>query len=379
MALVLSEEQQMLQETARNFAEEKSPVSELRRIRDEDVAEGFDRDLWAQMAELGFAGILVPEEFGGSDFGYVGAGIVAQELGRTLTASPYLATAIMAATALTNLGTDDQKAKHLPKIAAGETIFAIASDEVRKHTPNHVSMKAERSGNGFKLSGEKAFVAEGNAADQLIVAARTSGDDDASEGITLFLVDANAAGVTKDRMRTVDDRSHARITLDNVEVDGDAVIGEVDQGLAGLEMILSAGRAGLAAEMAGASEASFEMTIDYLKQREQFGQRIGSFQALQHRAAHLYTEIEIAKAVAHQALDELDSNVAGATTAVSLAKAKIGQVARLATNEAVQMHGGIGMTDDYDVGFFMKRVRVANEMFGDSDFHKNRLAAVLQY
>jgi len=377
MPLVLSEEQQMLQETARGFAEEKSPISELRRLRDEDVADGFHADLWGQMAELGLAGVLVPEEHGGSGFGYVGAGLIAQELGRTLAASPYLATSIMAATALSKFGTDDQKAAHLPKIAGGETVFALASDEARKHTPHQVATKAERSGNGFKLTGEKSFVAEGFAADQLIVAARTAGADDEKEGITLFLVDASKTD--KARMKTIDDRGYARITLDGVEVDGDAVLGQVDQGLGTLETILNAGRAGLAAEMVGSSEAVFHMTLDYLKQRKQFGTEIGRFQALQHRAAHLYTELEMAKAVAHQALDELDTNLDGASASVSLAKAKVSQVARLAANEGVQMHGGIGMTDEYNVGFFMKRVRVAGELFGDQDYHMNRLAEVMGY
>ncbi|NRA31142.1 MAG: acyl-CoA dehydrogenase family protein [Parvularculaceae bacterium] len=377
MPLVLSEEQQMLQETARGFAEEKSPISELRRLRDEDLPDGFHRDLWAQMAELGLAGVLVPEEHGGSGFGYVGAGLIAQELGRTLAASPYVATSLMAATALTQFGSDDQKATHLPKIAAGETVFAVAADEARKHTPNQVSMKAERSGNGFKLTGEKAFVAEGFAADQLIVAARTAGADDDKEGITLFLVDALKAD--KERLQTIDNRGFARIKLDGVEVDGDAVLGQVDQGLSALETILNVGRAGLASEMVGSSEAVFDMTLDYLKQRKQFGTEIGRFQALQHRAAHLYTELEMAKAVAHQALDELENNLDGAAASVSLAKAKVSQVARLAANEGVQMHGGIGMTDEYDVGFFMKRVRVAGELFGDQDYHMNRLAEVMGY
>lgn len=377
MPLVLTEEQQMLQDTARGFAEEKSPISELRRLRDEDVADGFHRDLWGQMAELGLTGVLVPEEHGGAGFGYVGAGLIAQELGRTLAASPYVATSLMAATALCRYGTDEQKAAHLPRISAGETVFALASDEAKKHTPNHVSMKAERAGNGFRLSGEKTFVAEGFAADQLIVAARTAGADDDRAGITLFLVDASKA--EKERMKTIDSRGFARIRLDGVEVDGDAVLGQVDDGLAALEVILNAGRAGLASEMVGASEGAFAMTLDYLRQRKQFGTEIGRFQALQHRAAHLYTELELAKAVAHQALDELDSGIENASAAVSLAKAKVAQVARLATNEGVQMHGGIGMTDEYDIGFFMKRVRVAGELFGDHDYHMNRLAEVMGY
>ena len=202
-------------------------------------------------------------------------------------------------------------------------------------------------------------------------------DEIARRLVSLFLVDA--AKAQKDRMKTIDARGFARVTLDGVEVDGDAVLGQVDQGYKGLEMILNAGRAGLASEMVGNSEAAFDMTLDYLKQRKQFGTEIGRFQAIQHRMAHLYTELEMAKAVAHQALDELDNNIDGAAASVSLAKAKIGQVARLAANEAVQLHGGIGMTDEYDVGFFMKRVRVANELLGDQDFHMAKLASVLGY
>jgi alkylation response protein AidB-like acyl-CoA dehydrogenase len=377
MPLVLTDEQEMLQETARGFAEERSPVSELRRLRDEDVEAGFHRPLWEQMAELGLTGVLVPEEQGGSGFGYVGAGLIAQELGRTLAASPYIATSLMAATAIRSSGTEEQKAALLPLIASGQAVFALAGDEGRKHRPSHVETRAERAGNGFRISGEKTFVAEGFAADKLIVAARTGGGEAEKDGITLFVVDGERTG--RERMQTIDNRGFARVKLDGVEVDGDAVLGEVDGGYKVLETMLNAGRAGLAAEMTGASEGAFAMTLDYLKQRKQFGTEIGRFQALQHRAAHLYTELEMAKAVVHQALDELDRNPDSAAMTVALAKAKTGQVARLATNEAVQMHGGIGMTDEYDVGFFMKRVRVANELYGDQDYHMSNLAGVMGY
>ena len=377
MPLTLTEDQEMLRDSARGFVQDRAPVTAFRRLRDEDAPERFDRGLWREMAEMGFAGVVLPEDQGGSGFGFVGAGVIAEEMGRTLAASPFLST-VLSATALSDLGTGDQKAEHLPGLASGERLYALAVDADRKHRPTATGVSAERSGNGFKLSGAKTFVADGLAADKLIVSARTAGAEGEAEGVTLFVVDAEAAGLSRERMATVDERGHARLKLDGVEVDGDAVLGTVDDGLAGLERVLDGGRAVLCAEMVGGADAAFAMTTDYLKERKQFGAPIGSFQALQHRAAHLLAEIEMAKAVTLQALQAMDAGE-GASAPVSLAKAKTGQVAKLATQEAIQMHGGIGMTDEYDVGFYLKRIRVAQEMFGDPDFHMNRLAATLGY
>ncbi len=379
MALVLTEEQQMLRDAARGFLDEKAPVSALRKLRDTNDETGFSRDLWKEMAEMGWAGILVGEDYGGADFGFVGAGVLAEEMGRTLTASPFLSTSILAATALQKLGGDAQRQEHLPKISAGEAVFALAVDETRKHGPQKTAMKAEKHGNGFKLSGDKTFVADGQVADNIIVAARTAGAPGDAEGITLFLVDAAAKGVARERTVMVDSRGAARLKFDGVEATGDDVLGEVDGGLVALEGVLNAGRAGLAAEMSGAAQAAFTMTMDYLKERKQFGTEIGAFQALQHRAAHLYSEIELMKSVTLKALQDLDEHYGMAGIICSLAKAKAGEVAKLASQEAVQMYGGIGMTDEFDIGFYMKRIRVAQEMFGDAAFHADRLAAMRGY
>ncbi len=379
MALVLTEEQQMLRDSARGFLDEKAPVSALRKLRDTNDETGFSRDLWKEMAEMGWAGILVGEEFGGADFGFVGAGVLAEEMGRTLTASPFLSTSILAATALQKLGGDAQRQEHLPKISAGEAVFALAVDETRKHGPQKTAMKAEKYGNGFKLSGDKTFVADGQVADKIIVAARTAGAPGDAEGLTLFLIDAAAKGVARERTVMVDSRGAARLKFEGVEATGDDVLGEVDGGLAALEGVLNAGRAGLAAEMSGSAQTAFTMTMDYLKERKQFGTEIGAFQALQHRAAHLYSEIELMKSVTLKALQDLDEHYGMAGIICSLAKAKAGEVAKLASQEAVQMHGGIGMTDEFDIGFYMKRIRVAQEMFGDAAFHADRLAAMRGY
>ncbi|MBO6798060.1 acyl-CoA dehydrogenase family protein [Maricaulis sp.] len=379
MAMVLSEEAGMLKDAAKGFLADSAPVSQLRRLRDEESADGFDRSTWKAMAEMGWTSVLVPEEHGGVAMGHVAAGVIAEEMGRTLTASPYLSTAIMGATALSRFGSDAQKGEWLPRIAAGEAITAVAVDEGRKHNPVNVTTKAERSGNGFKLTGAKSFVAEGHIADMLIVSARTAGGDAEEEGVSLFLVPQDAAGLKIERTSMVDSRNSARIEMDGVELDADALLGEVDGGYKPLESILDAGRAGLSAEMSGSAQECLYQTVEYLKERKQFGQIIGTYQGLQHRAAHLYSEIELGKSIVLKTLQTLDMAPDHAAMMVSAAKSKMGQVAQLAAQESIQMHGGIGMTDEYDIGFFIKRVRVAEALFGDANYHTDKFARMRNY
>ncbi len=379
MSLVLNDDQKMIRESADGFFKTEAPVGQHRRLRDSHDATGFDRDTWVKMAEMGFAGVLVPEAHGGAGFGHVAAGLIMEAMGRNLSAAPMLSTAILATTALVAGGTSEQQARHLPLIAEGKRLFALAADEVARHAPAHVAATASVSGNGFKLNGNKGFVLDGHVADVLIVAARTAGDVSDSDGITLFLVDAKADGVTIERRSMIDSRNAARVTFSDVQVDGADVLGTVGGGFALLEKALDAGRACLAAEMLGVSAESFDRTIDYLKQREQFGAKIGTFQALQHRAAHLFCEVELARSATLRALVALDSGDDRSSLFASLAKAKSGEVAKLATNEGVQMHGGIGMTDDFDIGFYMKRARAAQETFGDIAFHGDRMARMLGY
>ncbi len=379
MALVLTDEQRMVKDSADGFFAEHGPVAQLRKLRDAKDPDGFDRGLWTKMAEMGFAGVAIPEQFGGAGLGMVAAGLIQEAIGRNLSLSPFLSSAILSATAIAKGGNDEQKAMLLPKMAAAELIVALAADEAARHQPSQVATRAEPSGNGFRLTGAKPFVLDGHVADKLIVAARTSGADTDAAGITLFLVDPKAVGVTVKRRWLVDSRNAAEVHLDGVQVDGADMLGAPGEGFAILEAALDAGRACLAAEMLGVSTQSFEVTVDYLKQREQFGQKIGSFQALQHRAAHLFCEVELARSATLKALTALDAGDSRAPFFVALAKAKAGEVAKLATNEAVQMHGGIGMTDEYDIGFYMKRARAAAETFGDDAFHGDRLALMLNY
>jgi alkylation response protein AidB-like acyl-CoA dehydrogenase len=379
MALVLTEEQSLLRDSARGLISDKAPVSHLRQLRDAKDATGFSRDLWATFAEMGFAGLLVPEEFGGSGLGCVEAGVVMEEIGRTLVPSPFLATSVLAASVLSRGGSAAQKSEHLPKLSAGSLLATLAVDEGPKHRPLQTGLQAVRSGNGFRLTGAKALVVDGHVADLLIVAARTGGSAGERAGLTLFLVDPKAKGIAIERTVMVDAHNAARIDFDNVAVDADGVLGEVDQGAQLLEAVLDIGRGAVASEMVGLSEEVFGRTVAYLKERKQFGKVIGEFQALQHRAAQLYIEIEITRAAVLKAQQALDADVAKASGAVAVAKARAGTTATRAVQEGVQMHGGMGMTDQFDIGFFMKRARVCEEMFGDANYHADQLARMRSY
>ncbi len=376
---VLSEEQTMLRDAAKSWVSEQSPVTAFRKMRDSANPDGFDRAAWAQMAEMGWAGILIPEEFGGSGLGYLTLGLVLEETGRTLTASPLVSTALAATTALLLGGSDAQKKAWLPKIAEGKAIAALAVDEGAHHAPAKIAFKAVKSGNGWKLSGKKNFVLDGGAADLLVVTARTSGKENDANGITLFLVDGNAKGLARAKLKSVDSRGVANLSFADVEVSGDAVLGTVDQGYGLLEATLDRARAGLAAEMLGSATQAFETTLEYLKTRVQFGQVIGTFQSLQHRAAKMYTDLELTRSCVEAALAAIDNNSNDVPQLASLAKAKANELAHLVSNEMVQMHGGIGMTDAHDAGLYMKRARAAEATFGSAAYHRDRYASLLEY
>ena len=379
MPLYHDEDQAMLAETASGFmADEGNIAKQLRHWRDRDCPDGFGHDLWKQMAELGFNGILVAEEDGGLGMGHVEAGIVLEEIGRNLTPSPFLTSSVLAATAI-GKGNDEMRGRYLPGLVSGESVYAVAIDESAKHRPERIATKAEKSGNGFKLSGKKDFVIQGASADMLVVAARTSGSDNDEDGLTLFAVPKDAKGMDQDSVRLVDSSVASHVTFEGVELDGDAVIGEVDGGREVLNGMLTAGRIGAAAEGVGVARGAMDMTVDYLKQRKQFGKLIGEFQALQHRAAHLYSEVEIARAATIKAAQLLDAGAPSADLMASVAKAKVAKTAGLAVREGVQMHGGIGMTDEYDIGLFMKRDRALQEFLGDAYYHANRVAEMSGY
>lgn len=379
MALVLTEEQGLLRDSARDFLADLAPVSALRALRDSGDADGFSRPLWKQFAEMGYTGMLVPEAHGGMGLGAVEAGVVMTEIGQRLSASPFLASSIVAATALLRGASPAQQAALLPAIGRGEKIAALACDEHTKHRPQHIALKATKQGEGWVLEGHKTFVVDGHAADQFIVTARSAGAAGDTAGITLFLVDRAAAGLGVERVAMVDARPTARLTFTQVTVDAAAVLGTVDDGASAVAEALDAGRAAVAAELLGIADEVFARTVAFLKERKQFDRLIGEFQGLQHRMAMLYCDIELARAAVLKAQQVLDADPAGAAQAVSVAKASAGDAATRAVQEAVQMHGGMGMTDAFELGFFMKRARVLQELYGDSAFHADRLATLRGY
>ena len=379
MALVLSEDQQLLKDSAKSFCEQNAPISVLRRLRDSKDEQGYDQAVWSQMIELGWAGMAIPEAYGGYDFGYGGLGIVLEETGKTLVSSPLISTVLVGATAIAQLGSEKQKQNFLPKIIAGELLTALALDEHTSHNPIKIATTAVKVEGGYNLNGSKTFVLDGHIANMLIVVARTSSETSNEQGISLFLVDANAEGLSVARTIMVDSRNSSNIQFDNVVVAEEAVLGKLNQGFSGLDRVLDIARIGIAAEMLGSMQAVFESILAFLKQREQFGVLIGSFQGLQHRAAEMYSEIELCKSAVRAALSGLDdpeTTQAEVAELASMAKAKLSEVFFLVSNEGIQMHGGIGMTDEFDVGFFIKRARVAQQFLGDASFHRDRYATL---
>ena len=357
----------MLADSARGFLDERAPVGRLRRMRDE--GRSGEPGLWREMAEMGWAGVLVPEAAGGTDMGHAAAGVLAREMGRTLAVSPFLSSAVIAATALRQVS-DARAADALKAVAAGGRTYALAIDEGRKFDPGNIKTRARREGNAFRLSGTKTFVVDGANADRLLVPADTGG------GLTLFDLPSDRDGITRKAGDMIDSRDAARVSLEDVEATGEDVLGTVDDAMSVLAPALRAGQAALAAEMAGIAAGAFGMTTEHLKERKQFGVPIGSFQALQHRAAHLWCELEVTTSAIIHAGRKLDEDPGDAELAVSLAKARAAETVKLAVAEGVQMHGGIGMTDEFDMGFFMKRARVATEWLGDYGHHAGRVAAL---
>ena len=366
MPLYLTEDQALLRDTARDFMAREAPVAHFRKYRDMGCKDGFAHGLWKQFAEMGFTGILVSEADGGLGMGHVEAGIVLEEIGRNLTPSPFLISAVAVATAL-RTAPDEIRARWLPGIVAGEAVAALATDESAKHRSFEVAMTAVPSGNGYKLTGHKQFVVQGVSADLIIVSARTD------EGIMLFAVERGADGLTVDPARLVDSSVAAHMRFDGVQVD--APIGDEQS----LRRVLRAGRVGASSELVGVGSAAAEQTVAYLKERRQFGRLIGEYQTLQHRQADLYAELEIARAATLKAQQLLDEDSEDAALMSHVAKAKAGRASTLAVQEGVQMFGGVGMTDEYDIGLYMKRDRALNELFGDANYHTDRLARLKGY
>lgn len=370
----LTEEQSMIRDQAKAWATEQSPVQKFREMRDNKVTNNYFADTWTAMVELGWTGILVPEQYGGSDLGYLTFGLIQEELGRQLVASPLFASALAGTSAILLGANDSQKEALLPKVVDGTEILTLAVDEGPRHAPENVELQAVKTAEGFTLSGDKTFVHEGMAATTFIVSARTNGNAGDTDGISLFLVAANSPGISREAISTIDSRGYANVHFDGVTVDAATLLGTIDNGYPILEATLDRARAGLAAEMLGTAAQAFDMTLEYLKTRVQFGKVIGSFQALGHRAAGLFTSMELARSCVEAALYAIDENDNNIPQITSLSKCRAGDFLHEMSNQLIQIHGGIGMTDEFDAGFYLKRARVLEAAFGNQAYHRIRYA-----
>ena len=375
----LTSEQTLMRDQVKAWAKERAPVQKFREMRDSGIEQRFDAQTWSEIIEMGWTGILVPEAYGGSDLDYLTFGIILEELGRHLTASPLFASAFVGVTALNIAGNETQKQTYLPKIVDGTEILTLAVDESNRHAPTEVSLSAEKTASGYRLNGKKGFVLEGMSATTFVVSARTSGEPGDKDGITLFLVSADAAGLEREFLSTADSRGYANLTFNNVEIPADAVLGHADNGWDALDAILDRARAGLGAEMLGCAAEAFDMTLDYLKTREQFGQLIGSFQALGHRAAALFTGLELARSCAEAALQAIDQDVDNIPQMCSLSKSRLSDYLHEMSTQLIQIHGGIGMTDEFNAGFYLKRARALEGRYGNAGFHRDRYASSLGF
>ncbi|HVN83683.1 MAG TPA: acyl-CoA dehydrogenase [Candidatus Binatia bacterium] len=380
MPLVLTEEQELLRQSARDFVTKSAPLKRVRALRDGSDPVGFSRELWGEMAQLGWTGVIFPEQFGGAGLGYMDLIVVMEELGRGLMPEPMLSTVLLGGNTIWLGGSESQKQTLLPPLIEGKLLLTLAHHENgSRFDVCRIATRAERSGGGWTLNGSKSLVLDAHVADRVIVPARTSGDASDRRGITLFVVDAHAPGVTITRQSVVDGRNAGIVRLDKVAVSADSVIGKADEGAELLASVVDRATVGLCAEMLGSMSAAFAMTLDYLKTRMQFGALIGTFQALKHRAAKMYVETELARSAVMAAAQAIDSTSPDIPQLVSLAKARCSEAFVLIGNEGVQMHGGIGMTDEHDIGFFLKRARTTQLTLGDAAFHRNRWAELAGY
>jgi len=374
MSLVINEEQNMLKSSAKELLDLKSPISLMRELRDDNYNQ-FDPDLWKEMVEMGWTALTVPEEYNGLNFGYVGLGQVIEEMGKKLTVSPMISTVLISTTIVGLSKNEVLKSKLFDEIMSGKKLCTLAHEESSHHNPNIDLSIISNNNEKFILNGKKRFVIDGTISDYLIVSANS----ESNGSLELVIIDSKSKGITFINKVHMDSKIYSDISFNNVEFSKDNFLSTENDGKKILKKALDIACVGLAAEMLGNIQQAFDMTIQYLKEREQFGVKIGSFQALQHRSAIMFGEIELCKSIVLKALQAIDSGDENLPELASLAKSKLGLTSKLVTNEAVQMHGGIGVTDDADIGFYLKRVRVSQRIFGDSNYHLDRVAKFNSY
>lgn len=379
MSLTLSEEQLLLKATAHSFFEDRSPISRMRALRDSEDKVGFSRELWKEMADMGWVGIPFSEEFGGAGMGYSELAVVLEEGGRVLLPEPFISTVLLAGGAVELGASDSLRKELLSPVCAGDKTLAMAFQEHGRFDPFAVGLRAVRDSDRYTLNGTKQFALDAHVADHVVIVARTSGEPDARDGLTLFVVDSGADGLAVRPNQMVDGRRASTIELTDVVVSSARVLGEPGGGAELLETVFDRATIGLCSEMLGTFSEAFERTLNYIKEREQFGVKIGTFQALRHRIADMWCELELARSVVREATSALDEERGDLAVIASAAKAKCSDVCSLITREALQMHGGIGMTDEEDIGLFFKRGKAAELTLGDAAYHRDRYARLRGY
>ncbi len=372
----LTEEQQMIVDSVAKFVENDSPVTRFRQLRDTEM--GWEPEMWARMAEYGWLAVAYPEEQGGFGGSFVDLALIMEQLGRGLVPEPYLASVVLAGGLLSKLGTDEQVENFLTPMTEGRTSLALAyAERQSRYNLNDCSTRADKSGENYLIKGSKVWVLNGHAADHLLVSARTSGEQLDTSGISLFIVDADAPGLKRTLVKGMDGQRSALIELDGVEVGADRVLGGEGSSLAELELAIDRGAAAACAEGQGELAEMFERTVQYLKDRRQFGVPIGSFQALQHRAADMFAEVELCKSAMILAAIQVDNDDSELRKSeVSAAKLQLSDGGWLVQKQAIQLFGGIAVTDEEDIGLFFKRLRVLNGLFGDADYHVDRFQSL---
>ena len=364
----------MLKTSTKEFLDLTSPLSSLRDLRDNSY-KTHDKELWMEMVEMGWTALTIPEKYNGLNFGYVGLGQVLEEMGRKLTLSPIVSTVLLSSTLISLSKNEILKAKLFQEIMNGTKLVSVAHEEGVHHNPNMLNSLLSKKGEGYVLNGNKNFVIDGSMSDYIIVSSK----DESGSKTMLVLLDSKSDGISFNNKVHMDSRTYSDISFNNVKVEESSLLSQGNDGNSILEKTFDIARVGLAAEMLGSIQEAFKMTMSYLKEREQFGVKIGSFQALQHRSAIMFGEIELCKSIVLKALQAIDSDDSNLPKLASLAKAKLGMTFKLVSNEAVQMHGGIGVTDDADVGFFLKRARVIQRTLGDSNYHLDKVAKMNNY
>ncbi len=374
LPLVLDEAQKELERTAISFVRGNSPMTRVRKLRDTKDETGFSRELWAQMAELGWVGMNIPEAYGGMGLGFFELSIVLEQLGRQLAPEPFLSTVLLASQVLLRGGSEAQKQAHLPSVAAGERVLTVAyAEKGSRFALDRIATTLTREGDHVVLTGEKIQVLDGHVADALIVSARSSA------GVSLVIVPKDTPGLTVVRQNRIDCRNVAIVRLEGVRLPSSAIVGDEGKGLPVLEQAMDVASIGLAAESLGAAEQAFEMTLEYIRTRKQFNVAIGSFQALQHRASRIFIKLALTRSAVLAAAQSVDRRPDSLAEFATLAKARAEETFLDAVNEAVQMHGGVGVTDEHDIGFYLKRARAVQATFGDATLQRRRWAELQGY